>query len=382
MKRLTHRVVMCVAMTLVCASLLFAQAPDGASLYRVHCASCHDAGSTAHRVETASAKWCRSACSRPWNPDPMITMAVRLTASERRAVAEFVTGKPFSQAFSTIAETRSDVRLVLRRVQSTIRAALEELGCQRLEYAVADGLDGRVHRCRCRPAESEVGVRIPRRPDGVRPTDGGRRPRVRRQPGRQGLRAQRGDGLRPLVLRGGRSSPGGRGDRSNRHVFRCARRGVLRRPVSNLYAVDAATGALLWKTNVDDYPIARVTGSPVFHNGRLYVGVASGEETPAQCRTTSAAVFAAAWSRSTPRPASRSGRRTRSRKTRCRRRRTGSARRCGGRRARRSGRARRSTSAMRSTSPPATTTATRRRGRATRSSRSTSNPERFCGPNR
>jgi polyvinyl alcohol dehydrogenase (cytochrome) len=48
---------------------------------------------------------------------------------------------------------------------------------------------------------------------------------------------------------------------------------------ANVYAVDAATGTLLWKTRVDDFPIARVTGSPVFHNGRLYVGVASGEET-------------------------------------------------------------------------------------------------------
>ena len=47
----------------------------------------------------------------------------------------------------------------------------------------------------------------------------------------------------------------------------------------NVYAVDAASGQLLWKTKVDDHPVARVTGSPTFHNGRLYVGVASGEET-------------------------------------------------------------------------------------------------------
>ena len=45
------------------------------------------------------------------------------------------------------------------------------------------------------------------------------------------------------------------------------------------YALDAATGALLWKTKVEDFPGSRVTGSPVFHNGRLYVPVASGEET-------------------------------------------------------------------------------------------------------
>jgi polyvinyl alcohol dehydrogenase (cytochrome) len=43
--------------------------------------------------------------------------------------------------------------------------------------------------------------------------------------------------------------------------------------------VDASTGALIWKTKVDEHPFARATGSPVFHDGRLYVGVASGEET-------------------------------------------------------------------------------------------------------
>jgi len=48
---------------------------------------------------------------------------------------------------------------------------------------------------------------------------------------------------------------------------------------ANVYAVDAATGELLWKTEVDSHPMARVTGSPTFHNGRLYMGVASGEET-------------------------------------------------------------------------------------------------------
>ena len=47
----------------------------------------------------------------------------------------------------------------------------------------------------------------------------------------------------------------------------------------NVYAVDAAGGTLIWKAKVDDHPVARVTGSPVFHNGRLYVPVASGEET-------------------------------------------------------------------------------------------------------
>jgi len=44
------------------------------------------------------------------------------------------------------------------------------------------------------------------------------------------------------------------------------------------YAVDATSGKLLWKTKVDDHPLARITGSPVFHDDRLYVPVSSQEE--------------------------------------------------------------------------------------------------------
>ena len=46
----------------------------------------------------------------------------------------------------------------------------------------------------------------------------------------------------------------------------------------NAYAVDAATGRLLWKVSVESYPSARLTGSPVLHRGRLYVPVSSSEE--------------------------------------------------------------------------------------------------------
>jgi polyvinyl alcohol dehydrogenase (cytochrome) len=47
---------------------------------------------------------------------------------------------------------------------------------------------------------------------------------------------------------------------------------------STAYALDAATGRLLWKTTIEDFPVARITGSPVFYDGRLFVPVASGEE--------------------------------------------------------------------------------------------------------
>ena len=51
------------------------------------------------------------------------------------------------------------------------------------------------------------------------------------------------------------------------------------------HAVDASTGKLLWKTHVDDHPVARITGSPVFYEGRVYVTVSSIEEASAMLST-------------------------------------------------------------------------------------------------
>ncbi len=51
---------------------------------------------------------------------------------------------------------------------------------------------------------------------------------------------------------------------------------------SNAHAVDAETGALLWKTKLEDHPASRITGAPTFLNGKLYVPVSSIEEASAQ----------------------------------------------------------------------------------------------------
>ncbi|MBI3401265.1 MAG: PQQ-binding-like beta-propeller repeat protein [Acidobacteria bacterium] len=47
---------------------------------------------------------------------------------------------------------------------------------------------------------------------------------------------------------------------------------------ANVYALDAASGDLLWSRNVDEHPSAHVTGTPTLYNNRLFVPVASGEE--------------------------------------------------------------------------------------------------------
>ena len=48
-----------------------------------------------------------------------------------------------------------------------------------------------------------------------------------------------------------------------------------------LIAVDKDTGKLIWKTKLDDHPYAIITQSPSIYGNRVYVGVASSEETVA-----------------------------------------------------------------------------------------------------
>lgn len=50
---------------------------------------------------------------------------------------------------------------------------------------------------------------------------------------------------------------------------------------STVHAVDASTGVPLWNVKVEDHPSSRITGAPVFYDGRLYVPVSSIEEASA-----------------------------------------------------------------------------------------------------
>jgi polyvinyl alcohol dehydrogenase (cytochrome) len=47
---------------------------------------------------------------------------------------------------------------------------------------------------------------------------------------------------------------------------------------ANAYAVNATTGALVWKAKVEDHPAARILGAPTLYSGVLYVPVSSIEE--------------------------------------------------------------------------------------------------------
>jgi len=46
----------------------------------------------------------------------------------------------------------------------------------------------------------------------------------------------------------------------------------------NVYALDAANGKQVWKIRPDEHPTSTVTATPVYYQGRVYIGVASREE--------------------------------------------------------------------------------------------------------
>jgi hypothetical protein len=91
----------------------------------------------------------------------MVTMANGRSAPERRAIAEFVTGKTFATAPLHHAVAARHVHAGQRAVLAGQRAGLERLGWEHLEHALPE--HRRPQRRRRAQAETEVGLRLPRR---------------------------------------------------------------------------------------------------------------------------------------------------------------------------------------------------------------------------
>ena len=275
--RLIHYSIVCIALFLFSVGPVAAQ--DGAELFTLLCATCHDTGiERAPNREALRAMSAERVLSAMESGD-MIAMAAGRTGVERRMIAEFITGKSFSQPLNTTPSpqamcpaTAGDFTNPLAgpawngwspgtanaRYQSGPMAGFTAAEVPRLKVKWAFGFPGELS------SDSQ-------------PTVAGGRVFVGSQGGTvYSLSAATGcvhwyfkaaAAVRAAISIGRiETSSGPRyaafiGDRA-----------------ANLYAVDAATGQVLWRTKVDNHPLARITGAPAFHNGRIYVGVASGEE--------------------------------------------------------------------------------------------------------
>src|SRR5579862_8908991 len=89
----------CVVTTCLTTGLLSAQ--DGSALYDRTCASCHNGGNDRAPSRDALRSMSADRVLAAMETGPMISMAVRLTTADRRAIAEFVSGKPIGQPLVT-----------------------------------------------------------------------------------------------------------------------------------------------------------------------------------------------------------------------------------------------------------------------------------------
>ena len=87
--------------TLLLASAIVLCAQDGAALYKEICASCHEGGADRAPSREALRAMTPDRVLTALESGVMVTMTSRRTAAERRAIAEFVTGKSLSQKLET-----------------------------------------------------------------------------------------------------------------------------------------------------------------------------------------------------------------------------------------------------------------------------------------
>jgi polyvinyl alcohol dehydrogenase (cytochrome) len=276
--RLTHRVCLGFLLTLCSSQLALGQSSGGSELYTAQCASCHDGG--ADRAPTLEALRSMSA-SRVLDSmeiGSMISMAHGRTAAERRAIAEFVSGKSFDSPLVTTPSPSAMCSAgtgfadplsgpiwngwgqneLNRRFQEATAAGITAEQVPRLKLKWVFGFPGDIQ---AMAQATLVGGRV------FVGSIAGNVYSLNASTGCVHWHFQAETTVRSAVSVGR--------VQSERGTIHAAFFGDAR---GNAYGVEAATGRLLWKTRVESFPTARITGSPVFHNGRLYVPVASSEE--------------------------------------------------------------------------------------------------------
>ncbi len=253
---------------------LWAAEPDGAALYKARCASCHDSTGTESRIPTREEIATRSpeAILNTIFEGAMVVPASGLTLDEGRALARFITGKEFSSfSNSNVPITRCEApakKISLSasdwngwsvepdnsRYQAKPGLSVADIPRLKLKWAFGFPGDNRAY---AQPAVAGGRVFVGSVGGTVYSLDAA-----------TGCVywTFKADGSVRTAISIARSKTGGR---------YIAFFGDLR---ANAYAVDADNGALIWKLKLDEHPVARITGSPVFYDGRLFVPVASLEE--------------------------------------------------------------------------------------------------------
>ena len=256
------------------AATVFAQ--DGAAVYKAHCAVCHD--SATGRVPSTSTLRTMSSAAilQSLEAGLMKTESTPLTSKEQNAVASYL-GAPnqklvaplpaaaFCQAPSQSSSNVSELaqwkgwgaNYANTRFVNTQTAGITAADVPKLKLMWAFGLgDGTSVRSQVAVAEGHVFA-------------ANLTGQVYSLDAHSGCIQWAFDGRNPV-----RSSivfgPDSHGGKRSAVFFGDQ--------AANVYSVEASTGKLLWEVHVADHFAAMITGSPMLHDGVLYVPVSSFEE--------------------------------------------------------------------------------------------------------
>jgi polyvinyl alcohol dehydrogenase (cytochrome) len=263
-------------LALPCLAAAQPAAPSGAAVYKQHCAGCHEGTIPRMPNRAALAKMSPEHIESELASFSMRRQGAALSPAERRAVAEFVTGRPAGSyrapialipksAYCTATTTSSDplngaawngwgINLQNTRHQSAAAAGLTAADVPRLKLKWSFGFAG------ASASGSQVTVVGSRIFVGSR---NGVMYSLDRQTGCLvwAFEADAGTRSTPVVVQAGNAATVYFGDSH-----------------AQVYALDAGTGTLKWKVKVEEHLDAMITGGAVFHDGRLYVPVSSLEE--------------------------------------------------------------------------------------------------------
>ena len=264
------------AAALAVAPAVHAQTIDAPALYQRNCAQCHDEGVNRAPQRDAFRSMTPERILASMETGSMVTMANNRTAAERRAIAEYLTGKRFGTPLNTVPSASAMCRdrggafapasgsqwnawgrdATNSRFQTNAGLSAADIPRLKLKWAFAFPGDLQSY-----SQATLAGGRL------FVGSWGGKVYSLDASTGCVLWFFDAGAGVRSALTIGPIAATTG------------ARQAVFFGDMAaNTYALDAATGQLLWRTKVDDFPVARVSGSPTLHEGRVYLGVAAGEE--------------------------------------------------------------------------------------------------------
>jgi polyvinyl alcohol dehydrogenase (cytochrome) len=254
----------------VTATVLAAQAPEGEAVYRQRCAACHDQNNPRIPARASLQQIPASRILRTLNYGAMIAVAYTMSTAEREAVAKYLgmaggDAPPPASAFCRDRGVKIAANPKLQwngwspgtdnwRYQTAEAAGLSLDGVKRLKLKWAFAFAGDVTAF-AQPTILDNHLFVGSASGMIHALD--------RETGCIRWMYQADGPVRASILAA----------RDGGHYVL-----LFGDQIGWFYALDASSGKLLWKKRVEDHDAARLTGSPVAHEGNVFQGVAGWEE--------------------------------------------------------------------------------------------------------